>query len=105
MPLHFQFIACDGKPVSLDAIDRMVCEEHGLTYSPTTYSLAYQALTWTGLAIANAVSKAGRNEITPQDVDDYVAASPDCYPRGDEADNLKKYLCGKYKFDAWFQRH
>lgn len=105
MPLRFQFIACDNKPVAEDTIDRMVCEDYGLPYSSTDYSLAYQVLTWTGLAIATKVSKDGRNEITPQDVDDYINDNPEVYTSGNKADNLKKYLCGKYRFDAWFQRY
>lgn len=104
MPLHFQFTDTANEAVSLDAIDREVCEKYGLPYSATNYSLAYQALTWTGLAIAHTVSKAGRSEITPQDVDDYVTKNQDAFPEEGASDNLKKYLCGKYRFDVWFQR-
>jgi hypothetical protein len=105
MPISFRFIDASGENVKLDTVDREVCEIAKWPYSATEFSMPYQALTWTGLAIAMKVSKDGRTEITPDDVKNYVEDNPDCFPEPEALENLKKFLCGKYKFDTWYQRH
>lgn len=101
MPLFFQFLE-NFDPVSLDKVDREICEEFGERYSATNYCIQYQVITTMGLAI---LSRMKADPVTPEAFDQYVADNRDVYDEAEQNEKFKKFLCGKYQFTGWYQRH
>jgi hypothetical protein len=104
MPVCYKFVDKEtGETVDLNKVDREMCEDSDAPYNDKHYCPWFQLITDIGcsskvqnekgvvdrdklLALLN--SKTGKEEIPQKDKDMVV-----------------KYLCDKYDFSAWYQRH
>lgn len=96
MPNYFKFTSREtGEVVSLNQVDKELCEETGQVYSETNYCPAFQ---WTQL-IGGAILCRWK-EITEETFKAYQEKYPDIPEK--EWNVFHKFLLEKYHYDEWY---
>lgn len=98
MSTNYQFLNKETKEsVSLNEVDRVICETYDIEYKDNEYSFYYDVLTLAGVLI---LKKYGGSEITEEIFDQWIADGDQ--DRKDSADFYRKFLLDDYIFTAWY---